>query len=965
MKNPRLKLLPPALLLLISNQLMALPVSYENPPEYLQYIEGEEAFEHNWTPGESRHFWWRNYAKVTGRGVLELAATSLPEGGAFVASYRFDVPESGTYCIYARTRLPGFLASPFSWSIDGGAERRQPADDRNIQENIVAEVLNKKMALVRLGPFEATKGTHTLRVAVREFVTDGKPYLSQAIDALALSRCAVEPFPKSRPVAAAGVTLNANVDPAGAGYPGSDIPLALNDWSHYSRLVVPIQVESRSTEPFEGRLRVYREGGGFVDLPVSVPAAKFGSGEERAFDLSSLFAKGEAPRVTGLRIHTHDKWYAAPHAYSIKLGEPRLEGKTADAPANLVVEPRTGVPAPAAKDARKGDGGAFVWNDVSNTGGSAGVGSEQKPDQVSVRHADGKERAAEVEFLSQPGGGTAAGEQRMQFKLTNKSDSDIYRVDFGFQGPHHAGKGWFLAGSARYDVKKMPASESLLGPSRFTHDWVCITADGRTLYSYLEDPAHQDSSLQFKRDDSGGISWCFSKFTRIKAGESWTSPVVVVGNSDGEDWHPSADKFSQWWFSWASSPKVPEWFRGIGGMEVGLKYPENGRTTDIESRRKTDLESLEGRNTQAEGRKAGNRKILADVRERTGIDWWHSGGWLPLGTEAWYPEGYLLNERQTKDLLELTDDVRAAGGRTSFYSNPLMLSRVAPQYADLKDRWVVMDADGYPVYTEHTFRHHPMALAVADREWGKKFAEFVLPLVRDARPDALYMDQLGAVPIHLDWTKGIPASRLGFWSFNQGLFCEAVMEELRGVNPDLVTGIEGVNVYAQQYVTYSLLFDGDYSILKYTFPSYTTMVGQYEEVDAARVVRNAEQALLTGQPLILINDPAKLPDDAARRIKEIVGLKRSLDPVLYTLRFRDTVGLRVDEGVDAGCFVGEKGVKVIVAVNRSKERKSITIGDGSLEIVRKWGAEQTTLSEGNILQLPPESLSAVELKEKR
>jgi hypothetical protein len=58
-------------------------------------------------------------------------------------------------------------------------------------------------------------------------------------------------------------------------------------------------------------------------------------------------------------------------------------------------------------------------------------------------------------------------------------------------------------------------------------------------------------------------------------------------------------------------------------------------------------------------------------------------------------------------------------------------------------------------------------------------------------------------------------------------------------------------------------------------------------------------------------------------------------------------------------------VKVIVAVNRSKERKSITIGDGSLEIVRKWGAEQSTLAEGRILQLPPESLSAVELKEKR
>jgi hypothetical protein len=143
------------------------------------------------------------------------------------------------------------------------------------------------------------------------------------------------------------------------------------------------------------------------------------------------------------------------------------------------------------------------------------------------------------------------------------------------------------------------------------------------------------------------------------------------------------------------------------------------------------------------------------------------------------------------------------------------------------------------------------------------------------------------------------------------------------------------------------------------------MVGRYEELDAEKLVGYAEVALLTGQPFISINDPVKIPESAAKRIKDIITIKRSLDPLLYTLRYRDTVGLKFDEGIDASCFVGEKGVKVIVAVNRSKERKSITIGDGSLEIVRKWGAEQTTLCEGSILQLLPESLSAVELKEKR
>lgn len=932
------------------------PVFYQNPPAYIQYIEGEDSFDNNWVPGESRHFWWKDYAFVTGRGVLDLAATRLPEAGAFTAKYRFNAPQDGYYCIFARTRFPGYVASPFYWSIDGGAETRQPKDEAHLRENIVGEALNMKMALVRLGPFEAKQGSHTLAIAVRDFVTDGLPYLSQAIDALSVSRCTVEPFPESQPVAKTNVTLNVNVTPEGSAFPGSTIPLICQNWSYYNTLILPVRVESKSTENFEGRLRVFRADGSFTDLPVSVPPAKFGTMQDYALDLSGVFPKGTVAKVGSLWFYTNDKWYTAPHTYAATVGLPRLSGKSADSPKILIKEPQQGVPPPANKAAVKGESGDFVWNDVSNTGGSAKGGDTSTLSSVYVCHIDGKDRPAEVELLSAPSTDQLSKEQRIRFKVTNKSESDIYRVDFGFQGPLPARRGWFLAGSTKCDVRDVPAAGSLLGPSRLTHDWVCLPADGKTAYSYLEDSAHQDTRLQFARKEGRGIGWSFSKFVRIQPGESWTSPVIVVGQYDGEDWHPAADKFSQWWFSWAGKPKIPEWFRGIGGMEVGLNYPENGR--------KTDLESLDGHNRQAEGRKATNRKLLSAGREKVGIDWWHSGIWLPLGTEAWYPNGYLLNETQTKDLRELTDDVRAVGGRTSFYSNPLMLSRVAPQYGELS-RWVVMDADGFPVFTEHTFRHHPMALMAADQEWGRKFAGFILPVVREVHPDALYMDQLGAVPIHLDWTKDLPASRVGLWSFNQGLFCQAVLNELDQVNPNLVTGIEGVNPYAQQYVTYSLLFDGDYSVLKYTFPPYTTMVGQYEEIDGVRAVRNAEKSLLTGQPLILINDPAKLDAATASRIKNIVELKRILDPVLYTLSYRDTVGLRVDEGMDASCFVGDKGEKVVVAVNRTKDWKTITVSPKTVQISQKWGIEQAKLSEAGLLSIPPDSFGAIELKEVR
>ncbi len=75
------------------------PISYQNPPTYVQYVEGEDAFEQNWTPGESRHFWWKGYANVTGRGLLELAASKLPEAGSYTAKYHFEIPQDGTWCI--------------------------------------------------------------------------------------------------------------------------------------------------------------------------------------------------------------------------------------------------------------------------------------------------------------------------------------------------------------------------------------------------------------------------------------------------------------------------------------------------------------------------------------------------------------------------------------------------------------------------------------------------------------------------------------------------------------------------------------------------------------------------------------------------------------------------------------------------------------------------------------------------
>ena len=134
--------------------------------------------------------------------------------------------------------------------MDDGPLTRQPQRDEMIQENIVAEVINQKMALVRLGPFQAKKGTRTLAVSVRDFATDGLPYISQAIDGFSVSRCEVVPFPDSQAVGLSPVTFKAKVDPQGSEFPGIEIPLAVVDWRYYKNLIVSAEVVSQSSEPF-------------------------------------------------------------------------------------------------------------------------------------------------------------------------------------------------------------------------------------------------------------------------------------------------------------------------------------------------------------------------------------------------------------------------------------------------------------------------------------------------------------------------------------------------------------------------------------------------------------------------------------------------------------------------------------------------------------------------------------------
>ena len=91
----------------------------------------------------------------------------------------------------------------------------------------------------------------------------------------------------------------------------------------------------------------------------------------------------------------------------------------------------------------------------------------------------------------------------------------------------------------------------------------------------------------------------------------------------------------------------------------------------------------------------------------------------------------------------------------SIYSNPLMFSRVTRDYDEYGRDLATVGRDGNLWLTEHTHRHHPMALPYPNATWARHYLDAIEPAVVEGKPDALYMDQLGTG--RLLWRCGVPA----------------------------------------------------------------------------------------------------------------------------------------------------------------------------------------------------------------
>jgi hypothetical protein len=423
----------------------------------------------------------------------------------------------------------------------------------------------------------------------------------------------------------------------------------------------------------------------------------------------------------------------------------------------------------------------------------------------------------------------------------------------------------------------------MVSPQAFVHDWFCLYDGQVTLHGRLEDPFLLDSRGRCGCPASGAFVEV-DKFPCIRPGQSWAAPDLVIGADSTGTWYAAADRFRLWFDSWARRPPIPPWFQAIGGLSVGGQVYEEQAI-------------------------ASNRAMLGQARDLGGVTLFHTGAWLPLLTEAWYPLNYRLDAGQLARLAAVTNDLRAQGGRLSIYTNALMFSRVTADYAAYGKDLTVIGSDGFPVYTEHDHRHHPMALPWPNAEWAERFCTALEPVIAEGRPDMLYLDQLGAVPTHLDYAlERHRHTHYGEWRRVQAEFCEVAERRFRPLQPELATGIECPNIAAQQFVTFALLVHSSFDILRYTFPHFVSFIGAYAGGLAPETVRRyAKEAFLSGQPLLFFDCAATGLDETTRTlVREMLQMKREIDPRLYGLRCQTARGIVAAEGVEAFGFVGDR-----------------------------------------------------------
>jgi hypothetical protein len=282
-----------------------------------------------------------------------------------------------------------------------------------------------------------------------------------------------------------------------------------------------------------------------------------------------------------------------------------------------------------------------------------------------------------------------------------------------------------------------------------------------------------DRGMVYKQLAFGGPGrqMTFIQYPFLERGSAWTSPPVVW-QVLSQDWHQAADRYRQWFRSWAETPQVSRRVRSmpsVPGIVIRARPEDDPNLRDV-------LKSMEVGTYEAG---------LPKVREyaHAGFDGVHLVGWFGQGHDTTYPDhepaAQMGGER---GLLRLAEELRANHLLAVYYLNARLLNVTSASYRSHPD-WAALAQDGPRREQIATEVFH--VACPASPGYQEHLKNEVLRVAGRYRGDGVQLDQIGAARSVLCFERShghrTPATA---WAEGYTALLGQVCSAVRKVNPE-------------------------------------------------------------------------------------------------------------------------------------------------------------------------------------
>lgn len=391
-----------------------------------------------------------------------------------------------------------------------------------------------------------------------------------------------------------------------------------------------------------------------------------------------------------------------------------------------------------------------------------------------------------------------------------------------------------------------------------------------------------DPGMVYKQLAFGGPGrqMTFIQYPFLEHGAQWTSPPVLW-QVFSQDWHQAADRYRQWFRSWAAKPQVSSRVRGmpsVPGIVIRSRPKDDEHLRDV-------LKSMEVGTYEAG---------LPKVREyaKSGFNGVHLVGWFGQGHDTTYPDHEPASEMGGEPgLLRLAEELRTNHLLAVYYINARLLNVTSTSYRSHPD-WAALTQDGPRREQLSTEVFH--VACPASPGFQRHLEDEVLRVAGRYGGDGVQLDQIGAAWSVLCFDKShghrTPATA---WAEGYTALLSQLRSAVRKVNPEFFCWVEGAWEGSAQYVDLSQGgFWPDHpgsepfpEMYHYTLPEHP----------------------LFGDPR-LGGVPYWCPSDIARARR----INAQASPFFWDGEFQDTLNLSTDQGGEVHWF--RKGSEALITV---------------------------------------------------